>query len=278
MTYFHVIDFCTDSGAVSAVNQDYAINVHGLSVVLDGATALESNAMNVVDFVQNLATCLVQEWRSSGTFIPSLHQALRELSRGLPSNPYELPSASMIALAVEERKCFIYSIGDCQAYTEVGDRCVKISFSEDRLSRLDEIARQLLCSYLALGFSDCDALAMVKPILMSHRALANSPNGYKILTLDPASVQGIERLEIDESSVKNILLCSDGFDAGLSTYRCTTIADIFERRKKLTDVLDCLRTIEIEDKTLTKYPRFKVHDDATAVLLHCDYPRESNAK
>jgi serine/threonine protein phosphatase PrpC len=84
----------------------------------------------------------------------------------------------------------------------------------------------------------------------------------------------IEVGKLDIEPLEGVLLCSDGIPLpGLvdetqiqAQERLQTMKNII-MEEGLDQYLTHLRQIEVQDKHLDRFPRFKIHDDATAILL-----------
>ena len=64
------------------------------------------------------------------------------------------------------------------------------------------------------------------------------------------------------------LLVSDGFEAAIDDYALYDGAALMAAAGDLEAVLAEVRAVENDDPDLTRFPRFKRSDDATAMLVH----------
>lgn len=122
---------------------------------------------------------------------------------------------------------------------------------------------------LASGRSMADARADIMAMARQHSMLMNQPGGYWILDLSGLGAAHAEVETIDSSGPLQLLLTSDGF---------SRLADVYGRydfdqlmaaacSRGLKVLFEELRGSEADDEGCAAYPRGKVRDDATAVLL-----------
>ncbi len=98
--------------------------------------------------------------------------------------------------------------------------------------------------------------------------------GIGVINGLPALADYIQRGTVDLADVEGVLLCSDGFlwPAPLEESEAARAARLEGmrariRRDGLRGYLRALRAVERADAARNLFPRFKVHDDATAVYL-----------
>ena len=112
------------------------------------------------------------------------------------------------------------------------------------------------------------------PLTQFHRqivALRKEANrNYGVLNGDPRALSFFQRGRIDLRGLHSVLICSDGF-CFPSTYPSDElpIAEIVStyRSSGLEGTINNIRTQERTDPALSIYPRYKIHDDATAIAI-----------
>jgi hypothetical protein len=75
-------------------------------------------------------------------------------------------------------------------------------------------------------------------------------------------------------TLRRILLASDGYYRLVDHYGAASDAELVRRTTELgaDAMLQQLRVIETADPMATQYPRLKIADDATALLIAVDHP------
>lgn len=119
------------------------------------------------------------------------------------------------------------------------------------------------------GASASEARRRLTPALRTVRRLKNTPEGYPVLSLDPAGArEGLTgRFEAEDPTA---YCCTDGFARLVETYDAypdwaAAVATL--ERDGLDAAVDRLRDIERDDPATETYPRLKPADDATATRL-----------
>jgi len=270
----------TDSGSLCKTNEDHYITGRYLFVLFDGATGLgekilDGYSSDSVWFLEIFERYLLDYWKNGADFLQATSEAInqssiifRELTNNINFPLHRYPSSGMVALTIEDRVVNLYRTGDCSIYS--WDSAVaEVLFQESRLSALDESAIKLMSKHLSDGMSYDSAMQAIMSLLISNRSMMNRPGGYGVLSLDPRCVEFIDKTTIKSSGESKLLLTTDGFSAILDSYKKYTIKELFQKleNSNLEEVLEEIRSIEADDNALKMYPRLKVHDDASAMLI-----------
>lgn len=269
----------SDAGQ-AAYNEDTLYIGPDLAFVLDGATGLgepliAEEGSDACWFVSRLSDLLCEAWSTQLTLDDALSDALAKVSAEWrasvsPSLPgYQVPSAAMALVAQEADELVLARLGDCELYVNDGVDTWRV-FGDNALHRLDQRALDRFKQLQRQGEPPEKALQAIKPMLIAHREQMNAANGYSAL-----SVVGLERIKpevrrLKRSSVKRVLLTSDGFSAAWQAYGFDAPEFWLMREDpaaQLAFVLQQLRTCETLDADTVRFPRFKRHDDATAVII-----------
>jgi hypothetical protein len=118
-------------------------------------------------------------------------------------------------------------------------------------------------------FDNADVMAYLR----AARRRQNTPDGYWILGIDPQAALHMRQWEVPLDRPYTGLLFSDGFGSLVFDYHRLDPAT-FVRRAVLGGLATILAEIrhieEVEDPAGLFWPRFKRHDDATAVLFRVE--------
>lgn len=279
MSHWYGLARLCDAGSPPKNEDLYHIG-EDLAFVLDGATGLGSSwltdqSSDASWFVERLAHHLQQVWCETHRVENTLRVALTRVAEAwyarVPDDlPVEqLPSAAMVLVAREADELVMLRLGDCELYltTEQG---VERVFDDSPLQKLDRRVIDAVMDLRQRGHSLEDALRVVHPMLVAHRTLMNTPEGYSALSVARWEQIRPEIKRVEAGSVRRILLASDGFAAAWQAYGLDS-PDALLGSRAAQDTLEVLlrrlRELERVDAEGDRFPRLKCHDDATAVLL-----------
>ncbi len=273
-----VLDSASEPAAPDRDNEDLSIIGDNLAVILDGSTGLgpqvtpgpESDA---VWFVNLVGEHLLRTWNQVPDFPQALKSSVETVATKFGAlhsqdkvDTYARPSAALVAVAIEDSEVNVYRMGDCSA-VRLTQGTAPI-FQESRLEALDRRAIDVLLHHLQSGLSYSDARKATMPMLIKHRAMMNTPDGYELLTVDPSCVDLMEKKTISPVSGERLLLSSDGFSTIFENYgRSDFLKEIALGRQHLKQTITEIRRMENNDKAMSRFPRLKPHDDASAILL-----------
>jgi hypothetical protein len=286
MPNIRIIDSITAPGSPSRPNEDSAGGNATCAFVIDGATGLGgtsivglhgSDAAWLARFAQSTFEELVRNGRSVADVVRELNQhaanVVHEAANALPIEPWNLPIASFQMVRVEGDTLVTHGLGDCRLFlldadgTTLETSAIKAAYANERDGARTAIA-------LSGGFTTHQALAdapVVREELRRRRAAYNRPGG-SVWTLgtEPAAADHLVSEQLAATVPARGLLCSDGFAALVDQYGRYGIAEFVRAAADtgLAPLLQELRHIEqVEDPDGKQFPRFKVSDDATAVLF-----------
>lgn len=178
-----------------------------------------------------------------------------------PADNTERFSTSAAVFSVMPEKIELLQIGDSVIIVEYRDgRC------EAPLGYLDQDL-ETMRQWRAL--TDAGRPDVREQLNKQIREVRNRANiDYGNLNGDPAAATFLQTAQLDRAHVKTILAITDGLfipkqDPDADEQWAEYIA-LFHRGG-LRSLFDHVRKLEKSDPELTRYPRFKIHDDATAV-------------
>ncbi|ABS64655.1 conserved hypothetical protein [Parvibaculum lavamentivorans DS-1] len=191
-----------------------------------------------------------------------------------PNGRHEWPSAAMALLHAGEGKLACANFADCGLILLDDDSGEARVFGVQHTSREARAVSRTaeLIAALASGEKPFDNEAIMAYLRESRRR-QNTEEGYWILGIDPKAVSHMRHWDIPLSRPVTGLLFSDGFGSIVFDYHRMDPAALVRRAALggLRSIADEVRRIEaMEDPDCLEHPRFKRHDDATAVLFRVE--------
>ena len=273
---FNILDFVSMISNQGAFNQDYIRTFYNGALILDGASPLAPEAnYKTHQFVKDFTEIFIRSRDIDTRCLKALiEEALETLSKQIElKNPNKSPSASALITRMNHTKneLELVQVGDCKAYlfNTNNHELPSPVFAKSKIEQLDDIALNSQAAYIEMGFSANQARTLINSLLKNHRGLMNSEQGYASLTLASSCTNLIEYQSIllNSDNTYRLLLATDGFYKGFEDYERNTLMSIMNQSISLEDALNRYRNIESKDYNLEAYPRFKTHDDASAVLI-----------
>lgn len=133
-----------------------------------------------------------------------------------------------------------------------------------------QLAKALAALHASHGGLEAEtARARVWPTIKGGRAAMNEPNGYGVFSITPTPGHFVRTGRVAMHAGGHALLASDGLMRLVDVFRLYTALDLFAaaRNEGLAPLLRHLREVERDDAHGHRYPRAKVNDDATGLLL-----------
>lgn len=263
------------------VNEDYVAVGSTYAVLLDGASGITgtrvlphhsgSDAQWFSHFVGGRICGYLDASRG---VIDSIRLAVDD-SRvfigeyGVTDNEDLHPSSTLVAVSVAGDLVDIVSLGDSPVFIGLKDGSL-VTMSDSRIAELDQAAVDAMVNRSrGRAMTGVQKRAAVNDILLANRQLKNKPEGYWIL--DPTGV-ALEHLNVMQFSVEAIdYVCamSDGLERAFDLFGLADpaafLADL--TRESFDELLVRLRAEERQDPDFDRYPRLKMHDDATCFML-----------
>lgn len=272
-----ILNSFSRSGALH--NEDtFSINPN-FGFVLDGATGLLKERITQVE---SDAQWFVVEWKkflennlNSETPLKEILKqgvkAVNDLYMSLPGaeNVKSKPSSGMALYRVNNGKLEYLLLGDCSiAITKKSGEVVLLQ--PQQLTMLDQINIDRMSSIAKeKGINVIDARELITEHLLETRLTQNTDKGYYILSDSYEAIDNALYGEMDFDEVKQIAAFSDGYSQIFDTFSLLTVeklAEVLGAGASLGELYNILWYLQEKDKHCNKYPRFKVRDDATAIL------------
>ncbi|HMQ57922.1 MAG TPA: hypothetical protein PKE65_05190 [Rhizobiaceae bacterium] len=281
-----LIDSISLPGRANRPNEDTCGFAHGAAFVIDGATGLGENYIvgdTDSDAAWLAAFCKVhfEEMLLPGRPVSEVVRATNRLAKRIAdfaAGRREIPAwanpvAGFQMLRAEGDRLFTYGLGDCVLLLQAADGSVsRHSALPDLAGKEKDKAREVLASAGGLGVSGS---VVGEPSFRdrerSFRAAYNTQGGA-LWTLGIVEAAGdhVASIMLEPGLPARGLLMSDGFAALSENYERYDYPDLMAAvsERGLVALGRELRAIERdEDPHGDLYPRFKVSDDATAMLV-----------
>ncbi|MBB5321888.1 protein phosphatase 2C domain-containing protein [Marinobacter oulmenensis] len=266
------------------VNEDELYFSESVAFVLDGATGLgepliQNEESDASWFVRNLKSFLKSRITDDEPVEESLFYAVKKtknLFNAITSKynvkKFQIPSSGLILVHLNNHTLNIHRLGDCEIYCLLEDGKIW-KFPNSPLESFDNHSISLLQKEIASGKPFPEARKAIASTLRRTRSMMNSPGGYSALSPDLKYTEYLETKKIDAKSVSKILLCSDGFSISFKQYGICKVEEILSKSgPSLKQIINEIRKIENDDKSLLKHPRLKPQDDATAMIIEVAKP------
>ena len=267
-------------GATSA-NEDRAGAEGPIAWVIDGATdvlaePLIGDTTDSAWYAERLNAALIRRATAPMENMHALPASLAEEiateffkhAKRHPREPHEHPSAAAIVIRANDSGLDVLSLGDCALMAETNDGFVHRNVGE--ASAGDHWVSTAIADHHKEGATSyAEARAALWPKLRQVRNLMNTEGGYGIFSVIPTpnTYVNVERLNIGTGAT--ILLASDGLTRLVDVFQRYTLRALFEAAGEwgLDALLTELRELEAADPDCRQFPRAKVNDDATGLLL-----------
>jgi hypothetical protein len=281
----------------TSTNADWSSEIEGIVVLLDGAAPVAKERVSSYDndtvwlvrrFPDHLAERLAAARAAPGVpsapvDIPALVESARaslareyaELCRQAGFVPSETPFACLAIAHDAGARLELFNLGDQTTLVRGRDGDSLGKLGESTVRELDRQALDLLVNELRAGVEPHAARhARIRPTIVANRLLRNQLAGYDVLDINVSCRERFEHQSFERAATRDLLMMSDGFYRLVDTFGRYDDASLFQAadRNGLAALLAELRSIENDDPECRRHPRFKRHDDATALWLAVDAP------
>jgi serine/threonine protein phosphatase PrpC len=181
--------------------------------------------------------------------------------RAREPQPWEIPSAAFLAVAVADNRLDCAWLGDCPALLIRDGIAIPIGPQVDVRDDESDLARSV--AHHGLG-----SVRRTAPVLDTLRTARANPD-RRILGIDPAGADHILYSSRPCVAGDELLLMTDGFSAAIDLYRLIDRAALpsLLAAEGLPGIAARVRAAEADDADCSRWPRFKRGDDATALWL-----------
>lgn len=265
------------SGTGLKHNEDALFTAEGLLIVADGASGLDGIHLTEAPTdacwlaqraVALLADKLTEKKKPITEALEETALALRQelYACGYPKDACCFPSASLMIARRGEQMLELYSLGDCTALVDFGDKRPVLCWHDDAVTRLDDA---VLARAQALAQEKkstvADELPGLRALLVENRKKRNSENGYWIFDPSGEGIAHGRHMLLPAEEVRSLALMSDGF------YDIVQIGRSYSHSGLLTKLASTPAQQLVEelfaaleaDPHYEDLPRFKLRDDAT---------------
>jgi hypothetical protein len=266
------------SDASGPVNED-VVGSHGAAVwVIDGATGIGASLLECQSDAAWLAQRADRELQALLTATPEMptvdllgrvmsacRDAFFEQWVGDDHGTHLHPSAAFAMVRQIGGDVEFSTLGDCRiAYRLDGTAQL---FGTSGLAEVEARTLELTRRCLQKD-PDITPEALrdrLLPQLRANRRLMNQPDGYWVLGTEPAAAFHLDRLVVPARVGETFALASDGFLRLIEVFGAASPDDFLamDDDAKFRRALRMLRDLEGEERSSHRYPRVKVHDDAT---------------
>lgn len=185
----------------------------------------------------------------------------------------ETPAASFALVRLIGSEIEVLRLGDCLVLLEASDGAVTV-MDHPVLAAIEAETRSALLTLRAQGITDPkQTFTAMMPRLRAERLRRNLPDGYGVLAAERSCLAMIHLDRIPAQSVRRILLASDGYYRLVDHYDAASDAELVRHtaERGADAMMRQLRAIEAADPQAMRYPRLKIADDATALLIAVDH-------
>lgn len=208
----------------------------------------------------------------------SLARLMDESAKELGGDAYRNAMASLgVCRKVlrNEERWGILMLGDVSAIIEYANGVVEELNNPSR-TRMRRLNNQVLGQMVHLARNsavkdifDTTVLLPVQKMLKSNRELANTAEGFWMLSRDQAAAANAARYEIPCSQVKSILLSTSGFNGLLLGLKPEELLLECKQPNGLHKIAELIREAESDDEAGELFPRFRRHAEMAATLILC---------
>lgn len=279
-----VIDSLSLPGSPQRPNEDASGWTDSAAFVIDGATGLgpgilvgddNSDAAWLAAFAALNMTGMLERGHATAEIVRAINTLVGRFVDCMSSEPpegWQLPVAGFQMLRVEDSRLVTSGLGDCTLF--VLDAAGNATAVSPQPSRGAENAIAAAMIERAGGLSSlavADRDAKTVETLRAARSIFNTQGGpLWTLGTAPDAADHVVSAALAPALPATALLASDGFAALVDTYRRYDAAGLVTaaRERGVEELGRELRSIELdEDPEGRVFPRMKISDDATALLI-----------
>ncbi|MBW7457111.1 protein phosphatase 2C domain-containing protein [Paenibacillus sepulcri] len=248
--------------------------------VIDGVSALASYQSDLGFTGGYLAAQLLAEVLQTGspdlnlkeTVLKAnaqLNKRMREACIGL-SDKWALWGAVFAVIKIHDSEIEFVQSGDCMLLAKYRDGGVR-AFTRNQVAAFDRITLDAKRQLAESGrLTDEEIVQQLQPLFKKNRNKANTPDGYSVMNGDPALADCMESGRFPKGDIHKIYAVSDGMFHFIENDDDPDKWQKFAvqlEEQGIESFMDQLTLQEEFDVLCLKYPRHKISDDKSAVVL-----------
>lgn len=271
------------SSPSGSANEDRGGARGDLAWVIDGATDVvpeplcggPSDAYWIAEQIHCLLTRYATSCHAELAQFPSLvagklKREFDNVAVRRPNGPEDYPSAAGLIIRLEGNRLSYVSVGDCSLILDDGAGGRHFVGLEREHAGDDWVAKEIR-SHLADN-PDADShhvRVYLWPKLRAGRRRMNQKGGYGVFSISAPPDAFVRCGSCTVVPGARLMLASDGLMRLVDVFRMYATTELFAASwaRGLQAVLAELRTAEAKDSQCVHFPRAKVSDDATGVLV-----------
>jgi hypothetical protein len=264
------ISFATAAKSPEAVNEDFVLATPDVVVLLDGAGLppeadtgcghglpwfVRTLAHAFVDLAGDNRTSLREALRASIVTTAQAHQDTCD-----PMHPFS-PSATVVA---------VRGNGDLIDWLVLSDSTLLLASQSEVSAYSDQRVKQVATTQRsALRRAAVGNRALWTELAEEERRLRNQVDGYWVAAGDPKAADYVIDGTVARRNLVGAVLLSDGAARPVEPFAVASWDDCFDwiSSKGPASWISRVHEIDDSDPERTRWPRSKVHDDATAVWV-----------
>lgn len=249
-------------------NEDRFAVSDRLFAVIDGATDLSAMSSG---YRRSSASLLAERVKrelerfSGGDVVEFLHGLSKKLYN---ETPRLLASCGISIVYLDGDFARLYCVGDCEINYKLKSGEI-VRFKQSELSALDKKATdELIAVSREKNISVKSAMPYIKPTLVKHRNMMNTPNGYDVFAPQENPCFSVLTHTLPISKLESLYVFTDGFAQAFTTLDILpSYESLFAPSIAPDDVIEEIKRVCFEDKDFNRFPRFKLIDDVTVIKL-----------
>jgi serine/threonine protein phosphatase PrpC len=253
-------------------NQDRYVVGDGFAAVLDGATSVAGDRSHDPGwYAEQLAQAIAEAVPRGVNLADAVAEAIRTVRDAHGLTPKSTPTSTIAIARWSADIVETYVLGDSYAVVLHPDGTETVR-TDDRLDAVAAAERAAYRNRLAAGHGyDERHRGLLLELQAEQARRCNRPGGYWIAGAEPeAAAHGLTAAE-ERSGVSAILLASDGV-APERHPEATTWRDLYNEAIEhgAEQALHQIQAAEADDPSGQRWPRSKLHDDKTIIVLECE--------
>ncbi len=288
MLKLSILDSISLPGSASRPNEDAFGEAPGCAFVIDGATGLGANLLvanhdSDAAWLAAFARVHFEEMIRPGRPIADIVRQINRLAAriveyaaaGEVIPAWQLPIAGFSMVRIENGALAVHALGDCVVMAADGNSGAfhHTAVSGQAAAERDAARQAVAASGGLARYGSLATHPETRTALRASRETCNTPGGLWTLGTNPVAAGHIVTARVDLRPPFVGLAMTDGFSALSDNYGRYAPAELVRiaEGNGLAALADELRHIEtVEDPDGIAHPRFKVSDDATAILFRVE--------